>query len=121
VADLDAVRASTGHEQVILLGHSWGVTRFAPNQECADALTAEVRTLDLVTACRELPVRTVIVHGALDLRPPPVTDSLAEALPDSTRVIIEGAAHYPWLEAPAAFLAAVEPHLGSCSAPAVPS
>jgi proline iminopeptidase len=82
--------------------------RFAPYQECADALTAEVRALpDPVAACRHLPVRTVIVHGALDLRPPSVT----EALPAVTRVIIDGAAHYPWLEAQAEFLAAVGPHL----------
>lgn len=181
IADLDAVRAATGHEQVTLLGHSFGATlalryalvypsrvrrllyvsgvgldgpapgyrsranailaaeahedewlarvsigfadrrtamaqaralttpRFAPNQECADALKADARpTPEVVAACGNLTVPTLIVHGALDLRPPSVTDSLAATLPRVERVIIDGAAHYPWLEAPDAFGAAIK-------------
>lgn len=78
--------------------------RFEANKECAEALVAEVRNLpDRVSACRALAVPALIVHGALDLRPPHVTDSLLAALPDARRVIIEGAAHYPWLEAPEPF------------------
>lgn len=180
LADLDVVRAASGHEQVTVLGHSFGATlalryalahparvarllyvsgvgldgpvpgyreradaimtaeahedvwlarvslgfadrrtamaqaralttpRFAANTECAEALVAEKRAwANPVAACRNLTVPTVVVHGALDLRPPSVTDSLIAALPDVTRVIIDGAAHYPWIENPQAFRQAV--------------
>jgi proline iminopeptidase len=86
--------------------------RFEPNEECAAALTIELRAwTDRIAACRAVDVPALIVHGALDLRPPEVTDSLLEALPDARREIIAGAAHYPWLEAPEAFAAAVRPFL----------
>lgn len=86
--------------------------RFEPNQECAAALTAELRAwTNREAACRDLAVETLIVHGALDLRPPEVTDSLLKALPNARREIVAGAAHYPWLEAPEAFAAAVRPFL----------
>lgn len=180
IADLDAVRAATGHEWVSVLGHSFGATlalryalahpsrvtrlyyvsgvgldgpapgyreradailaaerqedkwlarvsigfadrrtaleqaralttpRFPPNDECAAALVAEALP-DSVAAYRNLTVPTVVVHGALDLRPPSVTDSLVAVLPNVQRVVVDGAAHYPWLEAPEAFRAAIRP------------
>lgn len=84
--------------------------RFEPNHECAAQLTAELRAwTDREAACRAIEVPVLIVHGELDLRPPAVTDSLLEALPQATRGIIAGAAHYPWIEAPEAFAAAVRP------------
>ena len=86
--------------------------RFEPNPTAAATLIAEFRAwTDRESACRALVVPALIVHGALDLRPPEVTDSLVEALPHATREIIAGAAHYPWLEAPDAFAAVVRPFL----------
>jgi pimeloyl-ACP methyl ester carboxylesterase len=100
-ADLDAVRAATGHERVTLLGHSFGATLALHYATHPD----RVRTLLPSPAATAVP--TVIVHGALDLRPPSVTDSRAAALPDVTRVITRSAAHYPWIEAPQAFRDAI--------------
>lgn len=99
---------STAMEQLRRLN----TPRFEPNQECAAALTADMRAwTDREAACRALAVPALIVHGALDLRPSEGTDSLVDALPNARREIIAGAAHYPWLEAPEAFAAAVRPFL----------
>lgn len=124
---VDEIVASSSHEDDWLLRISTGFAnratamesarrlttpRFEANKECADALVEEVRRLpDRAAACRELMVRTLIIHGALDLRPPNVTDSLLAALPDAQRVIIEGAAHYPWLEASGQFAKVVRTFL----------
>jgi proline iminopeptidase len=105
---------STAYENVRRLN----TPRFSVNAECAAALTAEVRAWsDRVAACRALAVPTLIVHGELDLRPPSVTDSLLDALPDASREIIAGAAHYPWLEAPQGFAAVVRPFLAAHARP----
>ena len=184
VEDLEAIRHTTGHEQVALIGHSWGAAlaleyaaahldhltqlilvsstgldgtpptyrervadilahtppddpwiaristgfadretaldharhlntpRFEPNQECADALLAELRGLpDRAAACRRIAVPTLLIHGAEDLRPPYVTDSLLEALPHAERVVLDGVAHYPWVEDPDAFQKVVRAYL----------
>ena len=82
--------------------------RFEPNQECADALLAELRAVpDRAAACRRIAVPTLLIHGAEDLRPPYVTDSLLEALPNAERVVLDGVAHYPWVEDPDGFQKAV--------------
>ncbi|MEU4286909.1 alpha/beta fold hydrolase [Kribbella sp. NPDC026596] len=180
VADLETIRKTTGHDQVTLIGHSWGAAlalqyadahldhlshlilvsstgldgppptyrqrvaeiladtpsddpwiarfstgfadrttaldvarrlntpRFEPNQECADALRAELLTVpDRAGACRRIAVPTLLIHGSDDLRPPYVTDSLLEALPDAERVVLDGVAHYPWVEDPDGFQKAV--------------
>ena len=78
--------------------------RFEPNQECADALLAELRAVpDKAVACGRIAVPTLLVHGAEDLRPSYVTDSLLEALPNAERVVLDGVAHYPWVEDPDSF------------------
>ena len=94
----------TAHDQARALT----TPRFSPNDECAAALVAEALP-DSVAAYGELTVPTVVVHGALDLRPPSVTDSLVAVLPNVERVVVDGAAHYPWIEAPEAFRAAIKP------------
>ena len=176
VADLETIRRDTGHEKVVVVGHSWGASlalqyaqvhpdhvsrlilvssvgldgppptysqrvaeilasepsddpwiaristgfadrataleqarrlntpRFEPNQECADALLAELRAVpDKAVACGRIAVPTLLIHGAEDLRPPYVTDSLLKALPDAERVVLDGVAHYPWMEDPDGF------------------
>lgn len=86
--------------------------RFEPNQECADALLAELRTVpDRAAACSRIAVPTLLIHGAADLRPPYVTDSLLEALPNAERVVLDGVAHYPWVEDPDGFQKAVRDYL----------
>ncbi|GHF37574.1 proline iminopeptidase [Amycolatopsis bartoniae] len=84
---------------------------FGINYECNAAITAEERQVwretELVTACRGLAVPTLIVDGAQDIRPRWAVDSLQEALPSATRVVLPHAGHVPWLEAPDEFRTAV--------------
>jgi proline iminopeptidase len=82
--------------------------RFEPNQECADALLADLRAVpDRAVACRRIAVPTLLIHGSDDLRPPYVTDSLLEELPHAERAVLDGVAHYPWVEDPDGFQKAV--------------
>lgn len=80
---------------------------FDVNYECNAAINASDRTEwredELAAACRELPVPTLIVDGAHDIRPRWAVDSLHQALPSVTRVTLPDAGHVPWLEQPAAF------------------
>ncbi len=88
--------------------------RYEANDECAKTIGAEISgqsESDRIAACRTLGVPALIVHGAKDLRPPTVVDSLTEALPGAARVVIDDAAHYPWVENPAAFRTAVREFL----------
>jgi proline iminopeptidase len=86
--------------------------RFEPNQECADALPAELRAVpDRAGACARIDVPTLLIHGAEDLRPPYVTDSLLAALPTAERVVLAGVGHYPWVEDPDGFQTAVQAFL----------
>jgi proline iminopeptidase len=84
---------------------------FEINYECNAALNAETRQTwreaELVAACRELTTPTLIVDGARDIRPRWAVDSLAEALPSVTRVVLPDAGHVPWVEAPDEFVSAV--------------
>jgi pimeloyl-ACP methyl ester carboxylesterase len=48
-----------------------------------------------------------LARSLADLRPRWAVDSLERALPDVRRVVLPGAGHLPWVEAPAAFRSAV--------------
>jgi proline iminopeptidase len=80
------------------------------NADCNGALNADRRRSvedgELIRACQALQVPVLLVDGALDLRPRWAVDSLERALPSARRVVLDGA-HLPWVEAPAAFRAAV--------------
>jgi proline iminopeptidase len=85
---------------------------FEPNPVCAEALLAELKALpDRAGACARISAPTLLVHGAADLRPPSVTDSLLGALPNARRVVLDGVGHYPWLEDPDGFQNAVREFL----------
>ncbi|MEU4190809.1 alpha/beta hydrolase [Kribbella sp. NPDC026611] len=87
---------------------------FEPNPVCAEALLTELSALpDRAGACARVAVPTLLVHGAEDLRPPSVTDSLLAALPDAERVVLNGVGHYPWVEDPDGFQQAVREFLVS--------
>lgn len=88
--------------------------RFEPNPVCAEALLAELSAVpDRAAACARVVVPTLLVHGAQDLRPPYVTDSLLKALPTAERVVLDGVGHYPWVEDPDGFRRAVREFLAS--------
>lgn len=85
---------------------------FVSDPDVNRLLVAEVRTLtetDLIARCRALPesMRTLIVDGARDPRPRWSVDSLADALPDVTRVTLESAGHLPWIDEPDTFAEAL--------------
>jgi proline iminopeptidase len=71
---------------------------------------AEDRELEpeLFSACQALNVPVLIIDGAADLRPRWAVDSLEQALPRVTRVILPGVGHLPWLELPAEFTALLQ-------------
>jgi proline iminopeptidase len=77
------------------------------NLQCNAALGREAKELCdlgvLPARCRDLDVPTLIVDGAEDIRPRSSVDSLAAALPLVDRVLLRGAGHLPWVEAPEAF------------------
>jgi proline iminopeptidase len=81
------------------------------NYECNATINAEDRRTwrepELVEACRALAVPTLIVDGAHDTRPRSAVDSLHEALPSVTRVVLPDAGHVPWLDSPAEFRSAL--------------
>jgi proline iminopeptidase len=73
-------------------------------------ITAELQSwpeADLVERCRALRIPTLILDGARDLRPRWSVDSLAESLPDCTRLELAESGHFPWIDEPDAFEAAL--------------
>jgi proline iminopeptidase len=97
------------------LAGSMATPWFPVNREANRTINTEVKATwrepELVAACRGLDVPTLILDGAEDIRPRWAVDSLAEALPDVTRVTLAGVGHIPWLEAPAATAAALRDFL----------
>jgi proline iminopeptidase len=84
---------------------------FGINRQAHDAIWGELertwREHDLVAACQRLTIPVLIIDGADDIRPRRAVDSLERALPGAVRVMLPGAGHLPWLEAPGAFAAAL--------------
>jgi proline iminopeptidase len=80
---------------------------FGINHDCYRQIRAELERTwhedELTERCRRLDVPVLIIDGARDLRPRWAVDSLEQALPTVTRVVLSGAGHMPWLEAPAEF------------------
>ena len=68
---------------------------------------------ELAERARALDVPTLIVDGLEDLRPRSAVDSLASALPNATRVRLADAGHFPWLDKPEEFEAALRRFVGA--------
>ncbi len=79
---------------------------FGINWDCYREIWGELQRTwhedELIAQCRELQVPVLILDGAQDLRPRWAVDSLENALPQVTRVILPNAGHIPWLEDPEA-------------------
>jgi proline iminopeptidase len=92
---------------------AWGLLRdpsLVVNYACNAQINVERHATDeaaFVARLRELRVPALIVHGSEDLRPLRATDGLLDALSLAERVVIEGAGHFPWVEAPEEFRAAL--------------
>jgi proline iminopeptidase len=87
-----------------------GLVLFRPAAE-EIAVNAENRrvwgTTELRARCEALQVRFLILDGVEDLRPRSSVDSLEQALPDVSRVMLAEAGHLPWVEDPGGFQRAV--------------
>ena len=83
---------------------------FGVNADAYRELWAELERTwpepEMAAACRRLAVPVLIIDGERDLRPRWAVDSLAEALPEATRVTLP-TGHMPWLERPDELAAAV--------------
>jgi proline iminopeptidase len=108
-------------ENAIDLAEQMATPWFAINWECHEAVWGELkrtwREPELVAACRTLSVPTLIIDGALDLRPRWAVDSLERALPSVNRVTLPTAGHVPWLDAPGEFFAALSDFLRVAAIP----
>ena len=72
----------------------------APGHAALRAEVGEYDVVGLAEQAKALDVPTLIVDGVSDLRPRWAVDSLAEALPNATRVQLAEAGHFPWLDKP---------------------
>ncbi|MEO3850938.1 alpha/beta hydrolase [Streptomyces sp. B8F3] len=77
------------------------------NAEANAALVAEegreLGSVGLRGECAESHVPVLVVDGESDIRPRTAVDSLVAALPRVERVVLAGAGHLPWSEAPEEF------------------
>jgi proline iminopeptidase len=89
---------------------------FDINWECAAALKHEVNRYlednDLAAGCRTLAVPTLIIDGALDIRPRTAVDSLYLRLLEVRRTTLN-TGHLPWVEDPNGFRETVAAFLTS--------
>jgi proline iminopeptidase len=102
---LKLAREFPDRSRALKLAATQVVTIF-PDDDVSAGINAEMRTWSepaLVERCRALEVPTLIIDGARDLRPRWSVDSLAEALPNRTRVRLADSGHFPWLDEPEAF------------------
>lgn len=75
--------------------------RFPINYEVNTAINNEMRRWELQrqqSRCIAVTVPVLVMDGQLDPRPAEALDSLLEVLPDVTRVQVEDAGHWPWIE-----------------------
>ncbi|MDQ1649197.1 MAG: hypothetical protein QOG60_1254 [Frankiaceae bacterium] len=58
--------------------------------------------------------RTLVLAGGLDvITPPPGGEQLAATLPNAVLVVLDGVGHFPWVDGPDAFVAAVDGFLSA--------
>ena len=77
-----------------------------PASPAAQALSARGDELTGVAT------RTLVLGGGLDvITPPPGGDQFAEALPNAEFVVLDRVGHFPWVDGPEEFVAAVEAFL----------
>lgn len=87
--------------------------RFVPNYDVNTKVTEDCRQLSVTPefsdAVFQITCPVLVVHGSGEPRPVSAVQRLAEGLPDSEVAVIEGAGHFPWLEAPERFASVVRP------------
>ena len=86
------------------------------NMTCNAAINAETKRLDvdlLTEECRSIAVPVLLLHGAVDPRPPYAIDDLAAAIPGVEIAVIDDVGHLPWLERPGAVALLLRPWLSN--------
>ena len=86
------------------------------NMTCNAAINAETKRLDvdlLTEECRSIAVPVLLLHGAVDPRPPYAIDDLAAAIPTVEVAVIDDVGHLPWLERPGAVARLLRPWLSN--------
>jgi len=90
---------------------------YPPSYEVNAAINADWSRLladpSFVDAVRHIDVPVLVVHGALDPRPPRLAERLAASLPKGRLAIVPKAGHSPWVEQPKATRQALRQFLGS--------
>lgn len=127
--DIDAVADRYGEDRFILLGHSWGgfvalshaARSTARLSGLSRAQVDRARAMGARLANDEggadwgdvgrIAVPALVVHGSLDVVPVALATALAEALPDARLEVLEDVGHFPMLERPQRFLAAIRSFL----------
>lgn len=66
---------------------------------------------NLAPMLEEIQTPALVIHGVGDLIPTASSVGYAEALPNASLRILQGAGHFPWAEEPAAFFSAVNTFL----------
>lgn len=85
-----------------------GVIRKQPGEAIAAAALGMAERPDSRPVLPSIDVPTAIVVGAADtLTPPPMSEAMAEAIPDAELVVLDGAGHLSNLENPEGFLSAL--------------
>jgi proline iminopeptidase len=115
----DFADAATGRERARkLLVPGLRVNRHVNAELGADAARAALDP-SLPQRLRSLAVPALVIHGSADPRPSRAAVRVTEILPHAEMTLLDGAAHYPWVEAPAqfervlrAYLQARVPHSG---------
>jgi len=107
----DFVDRARARQHAEAMATPWFPVNWEANRQLNAETKATWREPELIAACRELAVPTLILEGAEDLRPRWAVDSLAAALPAVTRVALDSVGHLPWIEAPEATAAALREFL----------
>lgn len=82
--------------------------RRQPAEAIAAASLGMAERIDSTPILGEIDVPTTVIVGSADaLTPPPLSESMAQAIPEAQLVVLEGAGHLSNLEAPKEFLEAI--------------
>lgn len=109
---VDVADPATAPAVVEAMATPWFAVNTDANRDIQADVAAVWDEAAVLDRCRALPVPTLILEGAEDVRPRWAVDPLAAALPAVTRVTLPGVGHLPWLEARDPSLAALRAFLG---------
>lgn len=84
---------------------------FRNGSDVATLVMGPLGDFDLWRRLRDVQAPTLLIHGTADVLPVDVVWQMAEDLPDARVILLEGAGHFPYIEAPIRMRDAVEAFL----------